>query len=59
MTNVTKLFGNNDPRIDTMVRDLKDMIYERSSGVFTLATVLGILQIVAHDLVKDMENADG
>ena len=59
MTNVTKLFGNNDPRIDTMVRDLKDMIYERSSGVFTLATVLGILQMVAHDLVKDMENSDG
>ena len=52
---VVKLFGNDDPRINALVQDIKNLVYKRSVGVFQVATVMGILHMVQHEILNEME----
>lgn len=53
---VIHLFGNDDPRINSLVQELKSVIYKRSVGIFQLATVLGVLRTIEHELVAEMKD---
>lgn len=50
---VLSLFGNDDPRIESLLQEIKALIYERSVGIFQVATVIGILRIIEHEIIRD------
>lgn len=53
---IVKLFGNDDPRIGELAEEIKKVIYARSIGVFQVATVIGVLRIVEHEILEEMKN---
>lgn len=56
MTKVVKLFGGDDLRIDSLLNEIKALVYNRGVGVFQLATVVGILRMVEHDLIEEAKH---
>ncbi len=53
---IVHLFAGDDPRINSLLQDIKELIYKRGVGVFQLATVLGILRMIEHEIIKEMED---
>jgi hypothetical protein len=50
---VVKMFGDDDPRIEALLGELKAIIYERGVGVFQVATIIGILQIIQQEIIEE------
>lgn len=50
---IVKMFGDDDPRIDALHQEIKAIIYERGVGVFQVDTIIGILQILQHEIVRE------
>lgn len=53
---VVSLFTNgDDPRIDALYNEVREVIYRRAEGTFTLASVIGVLELIKHELIEDAQ----
>ncbi len=52
-TNVIR-FTNGDPRIETLMQSLEDVVYERGQGL-QLATIIGAIDLLKIQLLEDMK----
>lgn len=46
------LFGGADPRCEALLHAIKDIIYERGSGL-PIPSILGVLRIIEHEIVRE------
>lgn len=53
MNKIVKMFGDDDPRIDALHQEIKAKIYERGVGVFQVSTIIGILQILQWEIMRE------
>lgn len=57
LNNVQFLHGNDDPRLTELFYAIKNTLYERAADKLTIASIIGVLEMVKLDLYESSVNA--
>lgn len=54
---IIQLFADCDPRIGSLRKEIENLLWERAGGRWPVATVVGLLEIIKHDIISNSDKA--
>jgi hypothetical protein len=52
MANIINLHPDHDPTIDIITDKIKDILEEHYGGEYTIAMVVGVLEVIKSDIIE-------